>query len=139
MTATKRLLWPVITVAGLAMIASPASAQAGKRPAHHVTANARLRAEAKIDEATARTTALKEVPNGVVESGELEREKGKLIYSFDIKAPDRSGVEEVNVDAVSGAVVAHEHETPAKERKEAAKEAKKEPGRAATPKAHSTP
>lgn len=134
MIATNRLLSPVLAIAGLAIITSSASAQAAKPAAHHATANAKLRAEAKIDEATARTTALKEVPNGVVKSSELEREKGKLIYSFDIKVPNKSGIEEVNVDAVSGAVVAHEHETPAKEKKEAAQEAKEAKAAKARPK-----
>jgi uncharacterized membrane protein YkoI len=134
MIATKRLLSPVLAIAGLAIIAGSASAQVAKPASHHAAANAKLRAEAKIDEATARTTALKEVPNGVVQSSELEREKGKLIYSFDIKAPNKSGIEEVNVDAVSGAVLAHEHETAAKEKREAAQEAKEAKAAKAHPK-----
>jgi hypothetical protein len=124
MNTTKRLVSLLAVIAGSGLLGGSAGAQAAKPATHHVTADAKLRAEAKIDEATARTTALKEVPNGVVQSGELEREKGKLIYSFDIKAPGKSGIEEVNVDAVSGAVVAHEHETPKMEKTEAAKEAK---------------
>jgi uncharacterized membrane protein YkoI len=79
---------------------------------------AALRKEAKVTQVQARATALKEVPNGRVSSSELERENGKLIYSFDIKVPGKSGIEEVNVDAVSGAVAAHEHETPKMEAKE---------------------
>lgn len=85
---------------------------------------AALRKEAKISEDAARATALKEVPNGTVKSSELERENGKLIYSFDIAAPGKSGVEEVNVDAIDGSVVAKERETAKTEKKEAAKEAK---------------
>ena len=80
---------------------------------------AQMRKDAKITSAKARATALKEVPNGRVQSSELERENGKLIYSFDIKVPGKSGVEEVNVDAVTGAMIAHEHETPKMEKKEA--------------------
>jgi uncharacterized membrane protein YkoI len=83
-----------------------------------------LQKEAKISEETARATALKEVPNGTVKSSELEREKGKLIYSYDITVPGKSGVEEVNVNALTGAVVAKTHESPATEKKEAAQEAK---------------
>jgi uncharacterized membrane protein YkoI len=86
---------------------------------------ASLRKEAKISQKTARATALKEVPNGKVRSSELERENGKLIYSFDIKVAGKSGIEEVNIDAMTGAVVAHEHETPKAEKKEAAAEKKK--------------
>src|SRR3989440_7595214 len=51
-----------------------------------------LQKEAKIAEADARATALKEVPNGSVKSEELEREKGKLIYSYDITVPGKSGI-----------------------------------------------
>ncbi len=83
-----------------------------------------LQREAKISEATARATALKEVPNGSVKKYELEREGGKLIYSYDISVPGKTGIEEVAVNAIDGSIVAHEHETPKMERAEAAKEAK---------------
>ncbi len=83
-----------------------------------------LQKEAKISEETARATALKEVPNGSVKSSELERENGKLIYSYDITVPGKTGIEEVNVNAMTGAVVAKTHESPKAEKKEAAKEAK---------------
>ena len=85
---------------------------------------AELQKEAKISEATARATALKEVPNGTVKSSELEREHGKLIYSYDITVPGKTGIEEVNVNAIDGSVVAKEHETPKAEKKEAVQEAK---------------
>jgi uncharacterized membrane protein YkoI len=85
---------------------------------------AALQAEAKISEATARATALREVPNGSVKKYELEREGGKLIYSYDISVPGKSGIEEVAVNAIDGSIVAHEHETPAKEKQEAAAESK---------------
>lgn len=85
---------------------------------------AALQKEAKISEATARATALKEVPNGTVKSEEIERENGKLIYSYDISVAGKSGIEEVNVNALTGAVVAKSHESPKAEQKEAAREAK---------------
>lgn len=85
---------------------------------------AALQKEARISEATARATALKEVPNGTVKSSELERENGKLIYSFDITVAGKTGIDEVNVDAIDGSIVAKQHETPKMEKKEAAKEAK---------------
>ena len=83
-----------------------------------------LQKEAKISEATARATALKEVPNGTVKSSELEREKGKLIYSYDITVPGKTGIDEVNVNAIDGSVIAKAHEAPKAEKKEAAMEAK---------------
>ncbi|GAC1410672.1 MAG: hypothetical protein PVSMB1_12860 [Gemmatimonadaceae bacterium] len=85
---------------------------------------AALQKEAKISEGTARATALKEFPSGTVKSSELERENGKLIYSFDITVPGKTGIDEVNVNAIDGSVVAKEHETPKSEKKEAIKEAK---------------
>src|SRR5438105_15447367 len=85
---------------------------------------AALQREAKISEADARATALKEVPNGSVKSEELEREKGKLIYSYDITVPGKSGIDEVNINAIDGTAVAKHHETPNCEKQEAAQEAK---------------
>ena len=70
---------------------------------------AALQKEAKISEADARATALKEVPNGSVKSEELEREHGKLIYSYDITVPGKSGIDEVNINAIDGTVVAKQH------------------------------
>jgi len=80
--------------------------------------------EAKISEDAARATALKEVPNGSVKSEELEREKGKLIYSYDITVPGKSGVEEVNVNAMDGTVVGKMHESAKTEKAEAKAETK---------------
>ena len=71
----------------------------------------------------ARKIALKRV-NGTIESGELEREKGKLIYSFDIRVAHQTGITEVAVDAMKGNVVDVHHETPAQEAKEDAGKSK---------------
>jgi uncharacterized membrane protein YkoI len=92
--------------------------------ANKVETQAELQSQAKVSLETARATALKEVPNGTVKSSELEREHGKLIYSFDISVPGKSGIEEIAVNAIDGSVVTHEHETPKMEKKEAAQEAK---------------
>ena len=83
-----------------------------------------LQKEAKISEADARAIALKQVPNGTVKSEELEREHGKLIYSYDISVAGKSGIDEVNVNAIDGSVVAKSHESPKTEKKEARQEAK---------------
>ena len=105
--------------------AKPATQQTSKtKPTHKKETQATLQKEAKISEETARATALKQVPNGTVKSSELEREKGKLIYSFDITVPGKSGVEEVNVNAIDGTVVGKEHESAKTEKKEAAAEKK---------------
>src|SRR5947209_17258698 len=100
-------------------IASHASAQQSTSMTKKQTSSsAALRAEAKIAEADARKTALAAVPGGRVQSHELEREKGKLIYSYDIKLAGKPGIEEVNVDAITGTIVAHEHEDAKAEAKE---------------------
>ena len=84
---------------------------------------AELQKEAKISMEKARAIALKKVPGGKIETAELEREHGKLIYSFDIKT-SKPGVTEVNVDAITGKVVSANQETPAKEAAEKKQEAK---------------
>jgi hypothetical protein len=69
-----------------------------------------LQAQAKISKADAQAIALTKVPNGTVKDCELEREHGKLIWSFGFNTPDSKDITEVNVDAVTGAVVNVEHE-----------------------------
>jgi uncharacterized membrane protein YkoI len=53
---------------------------------------------------------LARVPNSEVKSAELEEEGGKLVYSFDLAVRGRTGVDEVQVDAVSGEIVSVHHE-----------------------------
>ena len=45
---------------------------------------AQLLKEARISKAQAEKTALTKITNGTIRSGELEREHGKLVWSFDI-------------------------------------------------------
>lgn len=78
----------------------------------------RLAAKAKISRAEAEKTALAKVPGGAVVEGGLEEEKGKLIWSFDISMPGSKNVTEVQVDAITGAIVSVEIETPAQQEKE---------------------
>jgi len=79
---------------------------------------------AKITAVVATTTAQSRVPNGKIVSAEIEEEKGKLIYSFDIKTEGKSGIDEVNVDAMDGTVLSVQHETPKDEAKEKAADGK---------------
>lgn len=83
-----------------------------------------LAKQVKVAEAAAAATARARVPKGVIQGVELEKEKGKLIYSYDIKTAGKSGIDEVNVDAMSGKIIAFAHESPADEKKEAAEDAK---------------
>ena len=103
----------------VALVALPASAQVAKpeAPAKRETMK-QLKAEAKITEKAARATALGQVPGGHVRKHELERENGKLLYSFDIATKGKTGIDEVQVDAITGAVISNTHETPAMEKAE---------------------
>jgi hypothetical protein len=80
-----------------------------------------LAKEAKITMKEARATALKEVP-GKIKEGELERENGQLLYSFDIST--KEGIKEVQIDAITGKLLKVESETKEQEAKEKAAEHK---------------
>jgi uncharacterized membrane protein YkoI len=79
-----------------------------------------LAAKAKVSCADAQKTALARVPKAKVKSAELEEENGKLVYSFDLKQQGKPGIEEVQVDAVSGQIVSVEHESAKSEAAEKA-------------------
>ena len=79
---------------------------------------AELQAQAKISKEQAQQTALAKAPGGTVKEGELEKEKGKLIWSFDIAMPGSNDITEVGVDAITGEVVSVEKETPEQQKKE---------------------
>ena len=89
----------------------------------------KLMSEAKVSKADAQKTALARVPNGTVKEGELEKEHGKLIWSFDISTPDSKDIQEVAVDALTGMVIAVETETPEDAAKEAAEDVAKAKGK----------
>lgn len=77
----------------------------------------------KIGMTKARAIALKRAA-GRVQSAELEREKGKLVYSFDIRT--RKGViREVWVDAFTGRVLSVKTESLREERNERKNEKRK--------------
>jgi uncharacterized membrane protein YkoI len=75
----------------------------------------------KLTRAQAQKIALAKAP-GTVKSAELE-EHVKLVWSFDIKT-SKTDITEILVNANDGSIVAVEHETPAKEAAEKAKERK---------------
>ena len=50
------------------------------------------------------------MPGSAVKALELEREHGLLIWSFDLTVAGKPGIEEVEVDALTGKVVSVEHE-----------------------------
>jgi hypothetical protein len=75
-------------------------------------------AQKRITMKEARQTALASVPGAKVVGGELEKEDGMEIYSFDLRVS--GGITEVWVDSHSGVIVKTERETKADEKKEAA-------------------
>ncbi len=85
---------------------------------------AALTKEAKISKADAEKTALAKVRNGSIKSGEIEREHGKLVWSFDLTQPRMKGVTEIQVDAITGRIASRKRETPAQEAAEAKAEAR---------------
>lgn len=76
----------------------------------------KLAKQAKITMAQARAIAAKKA-EGKIEGEELEKENGKLIYSFDIRNA-KGTITEVQVDAKTGAIVSVEEENKAAEQKE---------------------
>ena len=113
----KTFVFSIFMMTGIFLLTS-ASVSAQKKE------NAKLAKDAKITMQQARTTALKRV-SGTIEEGELEKEKGKLIWSFDITTPGSKEITEVAVDAITGDVVAVDKETPAQEAKEQKAKGKK--------------
>jgi uncharacterized membrane protein YkoI len=89
---------------------------------HHHEDQAKLQAMAKVSRADAEKIALAKAPNGTVKEGELEKEKGKLLWSFDITTPDSQDITEVNVDAITGDVVSVEKEKAKGEKQEKEKD-----------------
>ena len=88
------------------------------------SSQADLMKEAKVSKSQAEKTALGKVPNGVIKSEEIERERGKLIWSFDIATGGTKNITEVQVDAKTGKVVSVQVEKPNDQAKEAAADRK---------------
>lgn len=120
MTRTHRLIRSAIAFGLLLGAVSHASGQGATMKVREEKPG--LFKQAKVSPEDAQKTAQSRFPTGAVKSGELEQEDGKLIYTFDIQLPGVKGIEEVNIDAATGAVLATEHETPAAEAREKAKE-----------------
>ncbi len=91
----------------------PAARLAAQQPAGASQRNvpAKLLAQAKVTEDSARAVALARVPRGSVQGVELEHEHGRLVWSFDLALAGKPGIEEVTVDARTGKIVSVEHET----------------------------
>ena len=67
--------------------------------------------QAKVKKSEAQRIALKQAPQGTIKSAEIENERGKLVWSFDISTPGTRDITEVLVDANTGAIVSVARET----------------------------
>jgi len=119
----RRLVYSLIAILAIGALTGCACTK-GEKHHNKEAKQARLMAKAKVSRADAEKTALAKAPNGTIKEGELEKEKGRLIWSFDITTPDTKDITEVNVDAITGEVVSVEKESAANEAKEAAGEKK---------------
>jgi uncharacterized membrane protein YkoI len=81
---------------------------------------AELTKQAKITKAEAEQIALAKVSRGTVKSAEIEKEKGHLVWSFDIAQPGTRDITEILVDAKTGKIISNQIETPSEQAKEAA-------------------
>jgi uncharacterized membrane protein YkoI len=116
---TLAVLTATILIAGVSFATATSKARQENNEAQ---AQERLQREAKITKEQAQETALKRAP-GTVESSELEREHGKLVYSFDIRNA-KGTIDEVQVSAITGKVVRVEHESKKQEAAEKRQESR---------------
>ena len=79
-----------------------------------------------MKKAQAERIALARVPHGTIKSAEIENERGKLVWSFDLATPGTPDITEVLVDAKTGAIVTVNKETPAQQAAEAKGEKQKQ-------------
>lgn len=120
---TNLALISCLTLGILGLTAASVSAQENERGERESKRNNKLAKKAKITLAQARDIALRE-DNGKVESEELEKEHGKLVYSFDIRNSTGT-ITEIWVDAETGNVVHKSEENAEAEAKEKAADMKK--------------
>ena len=119
MTRTKTVLIALLA----AVAAAPALAAQGVKVEESKPG---LLKKAKITSEAAIATAQAKLPKAKLKAAEIEEENGKLIYSFDFETAGKTGIDEVNIDALTGKPVGKvEHESPASEKKEAAADSAK--------------
>ena len=110
-----------LTIAGLSMGSgslaaqkAPAKAKATAAAAKPVTMEEQapgLLAKATFPADSARKLAQAKVRGGRISKEEIRQDNGKLVYSFYMKSEGKSGVDAVNVDAMTGAVARPVHES----------------------------
>ncbi len=117
-----------LALAALSLSFLAAGSAAAQQPTYKRDVPPALAKRAKVTEADAAAAARKLLPNATIAALELEREGGHLIYSFDMKTAGKDGIDEVNIDALTGKQVGKiGHESSADEGKDTAAEAKAKP------------
>jgi uncharacterized membrane protein YkoI len=122
----KNIIWSVVAVGLLAGCLTACVTEKEEGKEGEKAESAKLAAQAKITKAEAEKIALAKVPGGTIKEGEIEKEKGKVIWSFDIATPGTKDITEVQVDAMTGAVVDVARETVADQKKEKKEDEEKE-------------
>ena len=80
--------------------------------ARKLTSKAELTKMAKVTDAEARKVAIDKIGAGAtITKGGIESEDGCLLYSFHVKKPGKSGIDEVIVDAGTGSVLKVDNES----------------------------
>lgn len=114
---TKRYFLPLVVFMAAAIFGiSAPNASAQTADTSKPKTKSASRAKLTMDEA--RAIALRE-ESGKIESEELEKEQGKLVYSFDIRN-SKGTITEIWVDAKTGAIVHKSEEDAAAEAQEKA-------------------
>jgi uncharacterized membrane protein YkoI len=86
---------------------------------------AELMKQAKITKTEAEQIALANVSHGIVKSAEIEKEKGHLVWSFDIARPGTHDITEILIDAKTGKIISTQTESLRDQAKEAAADKKR--------------
>jgi uncharacterized membrane protein YkoI len=119
---TNKMIMKIKTAVCLALtvgLLAGCASEKSEKSERHAHQQAKLMAEAKVSKSAAESIAFAKVPNGTIKEGELEKENGKLQWSFDIATPGSKDITEVNVDAITGDVISVQKESPESESKEA--------------------
>lgn len=91
-----------------AATATPA-AKSSTMASSTMTPTAKTIEKAKISRARASEIALRQVSNGTITRTVLAKKDGRLVYDFNVRRPNQSGIEKVVIDANTGKLVSVKH------------------------------
>jgi hypothetical protein len=102
----------LLGVVGTAPAQRPARPGVAHRHSYKREVPAALLRQAKVSEDSALKIAMARMPGAKVQALELENENGHLMWSWEMKLEGKTGIEEVNVNALDGSIIGVEHENP---------------------------